>query len=375
MAGSDQDKTEEATGKKITDAHQRGQFAKSQEVTTVMIMSACFIVIAFAGKDRMTLMGTLTGDILGHLHDTDLSEESILQVMRGWMMTVFRILLPLLGAVMIAAVMGGGLQSGFKLTGKALEAKLDKLDPIKGFGKVFNKQSFVQLGVDLLKFATMFSILYGLIKNIMNDPIFSAPVPLTYIGDFLFRLFMEMLSRLLEVMVAIAAIDYAWQKWKTKEDLKMTKQEVKDEHKQSEGDPHIKSRQRQFSMQMLRNSARRTVPGADVVVTNPTHYAVALKYEQGVDKAPVVVAKGMGRMARLIKEIAKENGVPMVENKPVARLLYKTTPQGRAIPLELFQVVAQILAHVYRSHRYYFYRLRARRLADKAQQAQTARSA
>jgi flagellar biosynthetic protein FlhB len=201
----------------------------------------------------------------------------------------------------------------------------------------------------------------------MNDPIFSAPVPLTYIGDFLFRLFTAMLTRLIEMMIVIAIIDYAWQRWKTHEDMKMTKQEVKDEHKQSEGDPHVKGRIRGMALNILRRSIKKNVPHADVVVTNPTHYAVALKYEQGVDKAPIVVAKGEGRLARHIKEIAAENGVPMVENKPVERLLYKTTRVGGTIPLELFQAIAQILAHVYRTHRYYFYRLRAKRMAAQAE--------
>jgi len=362
MADNDQDKTEEPTGKKLMDSHERGQFAKSQEVTTLAILTATFIILAFTGRDRLSIVGTLTRDVLSHINDIDVGEENVVLVLRQWMMAIFHILMPLLGAVFVASIIGGGLQSGFKLTPKVMEVKIEKLDPIKGFGKIFNKSSFVQLLVDMLKFVAMFGILYGLIRSIMNDPIFSAPVPLTYIGNFLFTLFLEMLSKMLEIMILIAVIDFFWQKHKTHEDLKMSKQEVRDERKQSDGDPQMKGRQRNFAAQLLRQSINKNVPGADVVVTNPTHFAVALKYEQGVDKAPVVVAKGEGRIARLIKEIAKENGVPMVENKPVARLLYKTTRVGGTIPLELFQIVAQILAHVYRTHRYYFYRLRARRL-------------
>ncbi|MFA5256892.1 MAG: flagellar type III secretion system protein FlhB [Opitutales bacterium] len=369
MADNDQDKTEEPTGKKKSEAHERGQFAKSQEITTVMILASTFIVLVFAGQDRIAIIGTLSRHILGHIHDTDLGQQSVVELTSNWVMVIFRVLMPLLSAVMIAAVLGGGLQSGFRLTPKVMEAKFEKLDPIKGFGRIFNKSAYVQLLVDLVKFSAMFGILYGLISNIMNDPIFSAPVPLTYIGEFLFRLFTQMLSRLLEVMVTIAMIDYFWQRWKTHEDLKMSKQEVRDELRQSEGDPGTKGRQRNFAARLMRQSINKNVPGADVVVTNPTHFAVALKYEQGLDKAPVVVAKGEGRIARLIKEVAKENGVPMVENKPVARLLYKTTRVGNTIPLELFQVVAQILAQVYRSHRYYFFRLKARRLSMRAQPA------
>jgi flagellar biosynthetic protein FlhB len=363
----DEDKTEDATPKKLAKAHEKGQFARSQEVTTACILAATFIVLAFVGRDRMTILGSLTRDILSHMHDTDLGRDNVAEVIRSWMTTMLRIMLPLLIAVFVASIIGGGLQSGFRLTLKQLEANIEKINPISGFSRIFNKSSFVQLLVDLVKLAAMMGILYGLIKGVMNDPIFSSPVPLTYIGEFIFRLFLQMLSKLLQLMIVIAIIDFAWQKWKTREDLKMSKQEVKDEHRQSEGDPHIKSRQRSMSVDILRQSIRKKVPGADVVVTNPTHYAVALKYEQGVDKAPVVVAKGEGRLARLIKEVAKENGVPMVENKPVARLLYKTTRIGGTIPLELFQVVAKILAHVYRTHRYYFYRLRARRMEMSVQ--------
>jgi len=364
---SDQDKTEEATFKKLKDAHERGQFPKSQEVTTVMILAATFAVLVFAGQDRIAIVGTLTRHVLGHIHDTDLGSQSVVGLTTEWMQITFRVLMPLLSAVMIASVMGGGLQSGFKLTPKAMDATLEKLDPIKGFGRIFNKSAYMQLLVDMVKFTAMFGILFTLIRNVMNDPIFSAPVPLTYIGEFLFRLFTEMLSRLLEVMVTVAIIDYSWQRWKTRNDMKMSKQELRDELRQSDGDPNVKGRQRSLASRLLRQSINKNVPGADVVVTNPTHFAVALKSEQGVDKAPVVVAKGEGRIARLIKEIARENGVPMVENKPVARLLFKTTRVGGTIPLELFQVVAQILAHVYRSHRYYFFRLKARRLSMRAE--------
>ena len=369
MAGGDEDKTEDATPKKKNESFEKGIFPRSQEVNTVIILAATFIVIAFAGPQKLSAISSLTVNVLGHLHDIRLTQENASILIRDWSIDAFLIILPLLSAVLAAAILAGGLQTGFKLTAKLLEFDADKLNPAKGFGLIINKTVFVQLLVDVVKLTAMMGVLYGLIANVMHDPIFSSPVPLTYIGGFLYRMFIEMLSRMLEVMVAIAVIDYFWQRWKTNEDMKMSKQEVKDERRQSEGDPMVKSHLRSMSMKILRQSIKKHVPTADVVVTNPTHYAVALKYEQGIDKAPVVVAKGEGRIAQHIKMIAAEHGVPMVENKPVARLLYKTTNVGRMIPLELFQVVAQILAHVYRTHRYYFYRLKAQRMAERAAEA------
>jgi flagellar biosynthesis protein FlhB len=363
----DDDKTEEPTSKKESESLEKGQFPHSQEVNTVMILAATFIVIAFCGHDELNSISVLTTDILGHIHDKRVNEANAVLMFHNWILEGMRILMPLLVGVFVAAIIAGGLQTGFKLTPKVMEADMNKLNPISGFSKIFNKRAFVQLLVDLVKIVAMMGILYGLIRDVMNDPIFSAPVPLTYIGDFLYRVFIGMMSRMLEVMIAIAVVDYFWQRYKTHNEIMMTKQEVKDERRMSEGDPMVKSHLRSMSMNILRQSVSKNVPGADVVVTNPTHYAVALRYEQGVDKAPVVVAKGEGRIALHIKAIAADNGVPMVENKPVARLLYKTTRVGGTIPVELFQVVAQILAHVYRTHRYYFYRLKARRLGEHAQ--------
>jgi flagellar biosynthetic protein FlhB len=362
-----EDKTEEPTGKKKADSFKKGMFPHSHEVNTAMILAAALIILSFCGRDALQEVEVLTSGILGHIHDTRLSQGNAVILFHNWVLAWLGIIAPLIIAVFVAAILAGGLQTGFKLTPKVIEADANKLNPVKGFGNLFNKKNFVQFLVDFVKIGAMLAILYSLIADVLNDPIFSAPVPVSYIVDFLFRLLQGLLIRLVEVMIVIAALDYLWQKWKTHEDLKMTKEEVKEERKQSEGDPYVKSRLRSMSISILRQSFKKHVPTADVVVTNPTHYAVALKYEQGVDKAPVVVAKGEGRIALHIKEIAMENGVPMVEDKPVARLLYKTTRVGGTIPVELYQAVAQILAHVYKAHRYYFFRLKARRMAEHAE--------
>ena len=200
----------------------------------------------------------------------------------------------------------------------------------------------------------------------MEDPLFSAPVEAGYLGRFLNSATIAFVSRLLLSLGVIAALGYAWEKFKTHRDLMMTREEVKDERRQSEGDALVKGAMRRMARRLMQRQMLAAVATADVVVTNPTHFAVALKYERGKDKAPVVLAKGENRFARRIKTLAAEHGVPMVENKPVARLLYSVGKVGDTIPSELYQAVAEILAVVYRTHRYYFHELKTRRLGGAA---------
>jgi flagellar biosynthetic protein FlhB len=196
----------------------------------------------------------------------------------------------------------------------------------------------------------------------MFDPLFSSPVEAAYLGQFLTNATILFLSRLVLALGVVTAIGYAYEKFKTSRQMMMTKQEVKDEAKNAEGNAMAKSAMRRMARRLMQKQMLSAVATADVVVTNPTHYAVALKYERGQDKAPVVLAKGENQFARRIKAIAAENGVPTVENKPVARLLFSMGKVGETIPAELYQAVAGILAVVYRTHRYYFHRLKSRRL-------------
>jgi len=366
MAEDDSEKTEEPTEKRKQESFNKGQFAKTQEMATTFILASVLALFAFTIKDRAAEIADFTSYILGHLYFKDFSLRTAELQLNSYSRFIFRILTPLMLTVMLMAVLAGGLQSGFRPTLEAMKPDVNKFNPIKGIKNIVGKQKFVQFGVDLFKFIVMAIILTNLILVVMNDPIFSSPVQVGYLGGFLYRLFLSMLARLVIVMSMVTIIDYFYQRWSTNEKMKMSKQEVKDEQKQQTGDPRVKLAQRRAAMRILSQTLMKQVPNADVVVTNPTHFAVALKYEQGVDSAPVVVAKGEGRIALRIKEIARENGVPMVENKPVARMLYRVSNVGQSIPVELYEVVAKILAHVYRTHRYYFHRLKARRLAESA---------
>ena len=272
----------------------------------------------------------------------------------------------LLLAIVLATLLASGVQSGFRLTPNALGLKFENLDPIAGFGRVFSKSVFVRSGIDLLKLVAIGIALWLGARGLMHDPLFSAPVEAAYLGQFLHQATMLFLTRLLLALGIVAAISYSYEKFKISRQLMMTRDEVKDERKQSEGDQHTKAAMRRMARRLMQKQMLSAVQTADVVVTNPTHYAVALKYERGKDQAPVVLAKGENRFAQRIKALAAEHGVPVVENKPVARLLFAVGKPGQTIPAELYEAVAAILAVVYRTHRYYFHRLKARRLEAAA---------
>ncbi|MEM7673139.1 MAG: EscU/YscU/HrcU family type III secretion system export apparatus switch protein, partial [Verrucomicrobiota bacterium] len=219
-------------------------------------------------------------------------------------------------------------------------------------------------GIDFMKFSGVGIVLYGLIDQILGDPIFFTPVPIGHVGAFIARIFLDMFAYLIAVMIVIALISFLYQKQKVHKSMMMTKQEVKDETKSAQGDTDIKGRQRQFMRKILQQSMLRKVNTADLVVTNPTHYAIALRYIRGKDAAPMIVAKGKGQFAKRIKSEAKKYGVPMVENKPVARMLFSIGQVDAPIPSELYTVVAEILSYVYKTHKYYFYELKKRREAE-----------
>ena len=357
-------KTEEPTLKRLEEAYSRGRFAQSPEVGVVFVLTASFTVLLFTARQRSEELGTLARGIFGHLGEFSITRESASHWLGEGLVSMLYLAFPLFAACLLAGVLAGGLQSGFRLTPKVLEVKFERLNPAAGLKKLIDPQSLVRFGVDFLKFLAVGLILSGFIREIMHDPIFYSPVSIEYIGQFILKATLMLLVRLILAIGVIAAIHYSYQRYKTKRELMMSRQEVKDERKEQEGDPLVKSRQRAIAMRLLRKQMLDAVPTADVVVTNPTHYAVALKYEKGEDPAPVVLAKGEHLFAGRIKDIAVKHGVPMVENKPIARLLVRIGRVGEPIPYQLYQVIAEILSHVYRTHRYYFHRLKARRMLE-----------
>ncbi len=366
MAEQDKEsKTEKATGKRQGEEFERGNFPQAQEVGVAFSLFAGLLVFIFAGSGMVDTMLNTSASIFGNLGAFDFTTDGTSHLLDSVMLLLGKLSAPFLIASMLAGIAAGGLQSGFRLTPKALKMNWGKLNPITGAKNLVSKDTLIRFGIDMLKLAAIALIMYVAVKKIVSDPIFYSSIDFKHIGVFIVDTLVYVFIRLLAAVALIAAISYWYQHCKVSNNMKMTKQEVKQEHKDQDMSPELKKARMQMAFRLMQKQMLAEVATADVVVTNPTHYAVALKYERGVDSAPMVLAKGENAFAQRIKAVAAEHGVPVVENKIVARMLYKVSKVGAAIPIEMFQSVAEILAFVYRTHRYYFHRLKSRRAAKK----------
>ncbi len=344
-----QEKTEQPTEKKLSDARDKGQAPKSMEVNSLGIFFFGIIIIyLFRGmisKDiaRMTIM------IFSSLDKLTLSADLLQVYAVSTMLFYLKVLAPFFIVLVIVALAVGFGQVGVRLSPKALMPKFSKLNPLKGFkSKFFSVEPLVESLKNLIKVVVVGMVSYWLLSDLILNSVnlvrLSIPEIVTYMTDNISSFLWEISA----VYLVIAAADFVYQKHKFKEDMKMTKQEVKEENKNTEGDPHTKGRIKSKQMEIAQRRMMADVPTADVVITNPTHFAVALKYEMGSQGAPKVVAKGADRVAQKIKEIAKENGVPLHENVMLARALYKSCEVGEEIPATLFKAVAEVLAYVFK---------------------------
>lgn len=362
MADEDKsEKTENPTAKKLREADEKGNFAQSPEIGAAAVMASALATLHLLGAETVGSVRALTATVFGNLARIDVTEEMAAEWLGSGFAQIVGIVAPFLLVCVSAACFAGVAQTGFKLSTASLEPKFNKLNPVEGFKRIYSINALVQFGIDALKFIAVGTVVGLFVRKAMSNPIFNSPVPFPYVGIYIAESLAEILFKLVLAMIVIATLNYLWQRQKRWKDLMMTKKDVKDENKEQEGNPQVKARRRQLSLSLLQRQMLQDVPSADVIVTNPTHYAVALRYEAGRDRAPVVLAKGKNLFAARIRELGYTNGVPMVENRPVAQALFKLGAIGKPIPTELFEGVAAILATVYRRHRYYFHRLKARR--------------
>ena len=358
-------KTEPPTEKRLSDARSRGQFAKAPEIgMTATLIVGTFIIFTWGPSKSADLM-IFTQGVFENIDSITATQEGMSHILTQSYISMALIVLPLMFGCFFASLIAEGVQTGFRFTPKAAEPKLSKMNPIKGVQRILGMKALKTFLVDFLKFIAIGSVVCFTILIFLDDPIFYAPIPVQYIPSFILKLLLIMFLILILLMSVVAVIHYIIKKKENDDEMKMTKQEVKEERKSKEVSSEVKSAQRKKAMELVMGQNLQNVSTADVVVTNPTHFAVALRYEKGTDNAPVVVAKGEDLLARRIKSIAREYEVPTVENKPVARMLYDIGVVGLPIPLQLYQVVAEILAQVYQTHAYYFHRLKARRLLAK----------
>lgn len=350
------DKTEEPTSKKLEDARKKGQVGKSQELSHAVELIAAFLTIrifvGFIGshfKDLFTWAYTYMIPQIVDFNRSGLTVDAVFQLFLYGILQMFIILAPFLAIGFLVAILGNGLQFKFQVSYEPLKPKLDKFNPINGFKRIFSMQSLINLALSLAKIIIIFIVAYTMIKDHINELFSLYEVPLYAAVAQTGTLVLDIGLRISLILLIVGFADLFYHKWKHKKDLKMTKQEVKDEYKNSEGDPQIKGKQRQRMREASQRRMMKSVPQADVVITNPTHIAVAIKYDAAEAPAPIVLAKGEEYMAQRIKDVAKDNHITIVENKPLARSIYTTVDVGGQIPPELYQAVAEILAVVYQS--------------------------
>ena len=339
---ADDDKTEEPTAKKRSDARKKGH----QELNAAFVLLIGFLTLRVLWEYIYDNIAQYTIYIYSHLAQS-VSIEGLMELFVGIMIVLVKTVMPIMFAILAIGIAVNLYQVGFMLTTEQLEFNLDKLNPINGFGRFFSKRALVELFKSIFKIIVIGYFLYLYLKDqiplLPQFLFFDLPQSLATIADIIFTMAFQVIG----VIMLMAAADYAYQKWQMTQDLKMSKQEVKDEYKQTEGDPQIKGKIRQKQRQMAMQRMMSEVPKADVIVTNPTHLAIALRYSKGM-VAPLVVAKGQDIVAERIKQIAREHHIIIVENKPVARALYQAVEVGDVVPAELYQAVAEILAYVYR---------------------------
>lgn len=341
------DKTEEATPKKKSDARKKGQIAKSKEVALALTLLASTLVLVTLGKYvgnglKDTLITFLNNYLTMSL---DYSSVQKIAFISAWRIGI--IFLPIVLPIMFMGVLANFVQTGSLITTEPLKPDLSKLNPINGFKRMFSMRTFMELFKDLGLVTIVGFVGYKFVRDnytyILNLGNLNAAAVMAAMGSLVISIFF----RITIILIIIALIDYVYQRFQFNKDLRMSKQEVKEEFKQDEGDPQIKGKIRQKQREMAMRRMMQEVPKATVVVTNPTHIAIALKYKEG-QNAPVVTAKGADRVALKIKEIAKNNDVPIIENKPLARLMYKELELDEEIPMDMYQAVAEILALVYK---------------------------
>lgn len=348
--GEGGDKTEKATPKKLEDARKEGRVARSSDLINGLMLLLMFFVLRIFGN--FMAKGFLESFVKYYNKTADISMEifDVKQAVNLGNEIVFDIViacLPVLIGSFLVAFVGNVVQIGWKVTTKPLKPKLDRLNPIGGLKRMFSQEKVVELIKSILKVLAIAIVAYNEVKDswlfILNLYDFEFMQAIVNIFDIV----LDVGVKISVLFVIIGIADFGYQKWKHLHDLRMSKQEVKDEMKQSEGDPQVKGRIRQKMREGARRRMMQELPKADVVITNPTHFAVAIKYDKEKAEAPYVLAKGADYVAATIKEAAKEYKIEIVENKPLARMLYYNVEIGEQIPPELYQMVAEVLAYVY----------------------------
>jgi len=344
----DSQKTEDPTARKLSKARDKGQVGSSQEVKSWAILLGAGMGLAVLAPWMMTRVANYSVGFLQHVEDISVSRGSLPLLMVDVLLELGIIISPLFGMLMVLAFVANVAQSGFLMAPSKIAPSVDKISLLKGVKRMFSVRSVVEFVKGLFKLTVLAFVCFSMSVPWMSD---IALMPDHDILDTLDRLYIVALSiaaGAVMVMFVVAVLDFTYQKFEFTKSMRMTRQEVKDEHKDTEGDPHVKARIRKIRAERAQQRMMANVPNADVVVTNPTHFAVALEYKMDNMQAPKLVAKGVDSLALRIREVAEENDVPIVENPPLARALYAAVELDEEIPVEHYQAVAEIIGYIMR---------------------------
>ncbi|MBW1792500.1 MAG: flagellar biosynthesis protein FlhB, partial [Deltaproteobacteria bacterium] len=344
---SGQEKTEQPTAHRLSEGRKKGDVAKSMEIPSAAVLLLGLLSIYLMGQYLLGNLLLILRHYLPNLHVIEITPGNITTLTREAMMFSAMVVGPLMAVVLVTALLSNYAQVGFLFTTEKIAPKFEKIDPIQGLKKIFSMQTLANSIKSIAKLCIVGIISYlEVVKNL--DKI----IPLMDQEPYAILVFYARISfwiflKAAVIIALLAAADYAFQRWQFMKKMKMTKQEVKEEAKMTEGDPMVKGRIRSIQMEMARKRMMAEVPKADVVITNPTRLAVALSYDSETMSAPLVTAKGAGLIAKRIKEIARENNIPVIEDKPLARALFQHVEINNPVPDNLYQAVAEVLAYVY----------------------------
>ncbi|HET6251443.1 MAG TPA: flagellar biosynthesis protein FlhB [Tepidisphaeraceae bacterium] len=348
MAESEGEKTEAPTPRRRQEAREQGQVARSQDLSAALLLLATLLLLNATGTGIIKVLKDLTAKMLGEASMANFDIYSGLLSLGQAIREVGIAMAPLLGGIIVVAILANVLQIGLVFNPARLALNFNALNPVGGFSKIFSSgMKPIPMLINIVKLvalsAVAYSALHGRIGLVVGAQQFDHMAIFDLAADAIYSIAL----RLAIALLIIAIIEYVYRRWRLEQDLKMSKQDVKEEMRRMDGDPKVKQRRRQIAIQRARQKLKKDVPTADVVVTNPTHYAVAIQYDSATMRAPKVVAKGQDFMALRIREIAIEHGVPILERKPLARALYQTVDVGQEVPEEFYSAIAEILAYVY----------------------------
>ena len=343
-----QEKSEQPTGKKLEESRKEGKVAKSTEINSFAVFATGMLMVFLTQRFLSSRISYFSVNIFRNLDILNINNNMLQGFAKDTLFFFLITLAPVLAVLFVVSLVANIAQVGFNFSTKALKPKFSKFNPFTGIKKVFfSSGSFVELAKSLIKLVVIGGFTYSILSRFVLASSTLVELSIPEIVKYMVDAAWELLWKISLLYIIIAAVDFIFQKKKFKKDMMMSKQEVKEENRQNEGDPQIKARIKKLQYQAARNRMMQSVPKADVVITNPTHYAVALKYDASKNAAPKVLAKGVDDLARKIKEVARENNIPVHEDRELARALYRICDIGDEIPSTLFKAVAQVLAYIY----------------------------